>query len=104
MEDTISYWRNYYNWQDEEVRLNMMSQYISSIQVENFGESDVHFVHSLSSSANAIPLFFLNDWPGSSQEVIKVLPKLNAAGFYVVAPFLPVGFSTCPYEAGFKHR
>lgn len=105
MEDTVSYWRNHHNWRDEEVRLNIMPQYITSIEVDDFGEIDVHFVHSLSSSNNAIPLLSLHDWPGSFQEVIKVLSKLNAAGFHVVAPSLPkFGFSSCPNEAGFKHK
>ena len=41
----------------------------------------------------------------SFQEVSKALPKLNAAGFHVIAPSLPgFGFSSCPNKPGFKHR
>lgn len=105
MEDTIGHWRDHYNWREEEARLNQMPQYITSIEVEDFGVVNVHFVHSLSSSTNAIPLLFLHGWPGSFQEVSKALPKLNAAGFHVVAPSLPgFGFSSCPDKAGFTSR
>lgn len=105
MVETISYWRNHYNWRDEEARLNEMPQYMTSIEVDGFEEIDVHFVHSLSSSVNAIPLLFLHGWPGSFQEVRRALPGLNAAGFHVIAPSLPgFGFSTCPNKLGFKIR
>lgn len=105
MADTISYWRTHYNWRDEEARLNEMPQYITSIEAEGFGGIDVHFVHSLSPSANAIPLLFLHGWPGSFQEVSRALPRLNAAGFHVIAPSLPgFGFSSCPNKPGFKIR
>ena len=101
----MSYWREHYNWRSEETRLNKMPQYMASVRVDHFGDIDLHFVHSLSSSHNAIPLLFLHGWPGSFQEVSKVLPKLNAAGFHVVAPSLPgFGFSSCPSKAGFKNR
>lgn len=105
VEDTMSYWRDHYNWRSEETRLNKMPQYMTSIEVDHFGEVDLHFVHSLSSSHRATPLLFLHGWPGSFQEVSKALPKLNAAGFHVVAPSLPgFGFSSCPNKAGFKNR
>lgn len=105
MEDTIVYWRHHYKWQDEETRLNEMPQYTTSIEIEGFGEFNRHFVHSLSPTANAVPLLFLFGWPGSFQEVRKALPKLNAAGFHVIAPSLPgLGFSSYPYKPGFKSR
>ena len=105
MENTITYWHDIYSWRDEEARLNRMPQWITSIEVEDFGEIDVHFVHSLSSSPNAVPLLFLHGWPGSFQEITKALAKLNAAGFHVIAPSLPgFGFSSCPIKAGFKHK
>ena len=105
MEDTIKYWRKSYHWRDEETRLNAMPQYTTSIEVDDFEEINVHFLHSPSSSHNAIPLLFLHGWPGSFQEVSKALPKLNDAGFHVVAPSLPgFGFSSCPKKAGFTTR
>ena len=105
MEDTISYWQDHYSWRNEEKRLNRMPQYITSIEVDGFETINLHFVHSPSSSSNAIPLLFVHGWPGSFQEVSKALPKLNAAGFHVVAPSLPgFGWSSCPNTAGFKNR
>lgn len=105
VKDTLSYWRDQYSWRKEETRLNKMPQYMTSIEIGLYGETDLHFVHSLSSSHSAIPLLFLHGWPGSFQEVSKALPKLNAAGFHVVAPSLPgFGFSSCPNKAGFKIR
>ena len=103
IENTMSYWRDHYSWRSEETRLNKMPQYITSIETDDFGQVDLHFVHSLSSSISAIPLLFLHGWPGSFQEVSKALPNLNAAGFHVVAPSLPgFGFSSCPNKAGFS--
>ena len=105
MENTMSYWRDHYSWRSEETRLNKMPQYSTSIETDGFGQVDLHFVHSLSSSSNAIPLLFLHGWPGSFQEVSKALPNLNAAGFHVPAPSLPgFGFSSCPDKAGFTIR
>ncbi|CAF9927205.1 hypothetical protein IMSHALPRED_007157 [Imshaugia aleurites] len=105
IEEAIVYWRDHYRWRDEEARLNSMPQWVTSINVEGFEELNVHFVHSPSSSTNAIPLLFLHGWPGSFQEIVKTLPELNAAGFHVVAPSLPgFGFSSCPKKAGFKHE
>ena len=105
MEVTINYWRDQYRWRDEEARLNRMPQYMTSIEVDGFERLDIHFIHSLSSSPNAIPLLFLHGWPGSFLEVSKALPKLNAAGFHVITPSLPgFGFSSCPAKAGFKIR
>ena len=105
MERTISHWRDHYKWREEEDRLNQMPQYITPIEVENFEVVQMHFVHSLSPSINAIPLLFLHGWPGSFQEVRKALPRLNVAGFHVIAPSLPgFGFSSCPNKPGFKIR
>ena len=105
MRDTIHHWRHVYDWRKEEARLNEMPQYKASINVDSFGLIDVHFVHSPSFSPNAIPLLFLHGWPGSFAEVHKILPKLNAAGFHVVAPSLPgFGFTSCPKKAGFTGK
>ena len=105
IKDTIDFWRDHYNWRDEEIRLNRMPQYMTSIDVDDFEEIEIHFVHSLASPTKQTPLLFLHGWPGSFQEVSKALPRLNAAGFNVVAPSLPgFGFSSCPTKSGFKIR
>ena len=104
MEDTIKFWQSDYDWREEEVRLNAIPQFKTSIEVESFGLISVHFLHSPSSTPAAVPLLFLHGWPGSFAEIRKALPALNEAGFHVVAPSLPgFGFTSCPDKAGFKH-
>lgn len=104
MRDTIEFWRTTYDWRVEEARLNKMPQFMTQIDVEGFDALDIHFVHSKSSDAKGIPLLFVHGWPGSFAEVEKILPKLNEAGFHVVAPSLPgYGMSSYTDKKGFKH-
>lgn len=104
MRDTVDFWRSKYDWRSEEARLNKMPQFMTEIDVEGFGTLDIHFVHAKSSEANAVPLLFVHGWPGSFAEVEKILPRLNKAGFHVVAPSLPgYGFSSYTDKEGFKH-
>ena len=80
-----------------------LPQFRTPIDVDGFGTLDIHFVHSKSSNANAIPLLFLHGWPGSFVEAYKILNPLNEAGFDVVAPSLPgYGFSSYTNKPGFK--
>ena len=104
MRDTIDFWRTKYDWRSEETRLNKLPQFMTQIDVDEFGSLDVHFVHPKSIEAGAVPLLFVHGWPGSFAEVEKILPKLNQAGFHVVAPSWPgYGFSSYPGKKGFKH-
>ena len=108
-------WRNGYDWRVHERELNALPMFTRSIEVEEFGELRVHYVHQRSSVKGAIPLLFVHGckypvhpsilssfivhWarstgPGSFLEVTKVLPLLTAASpdhpsFHVVAPSLP---------------
>ena len=105
MIEIVGFWREKYNWREEEARINKLPQFKTSIEVDGFGTLNIHFVHSKSSETNAIPLLFLHGWPGSFLEVEKILPELNKAGFDVVAPSLPgFGFSSYTDKAGFKHE
>ncbi|KAI9745922.1 MAG: hypothetical protein M1818_000603 [Claussenomyces sp. TS43310] len=102
--ELVEFWRKSYDWRKEEARLNEMPQFRTPIEVDGFGTLDIHFVHSTSSKANAVPLLFLHGWPGSFAEIEKGLAELNKAGFHVVAPSLPgYGFSSYTDKAGFKH-
>lgn len=84
--------------------LNKLPQYKCKVKAGS-GTLDMHFLHCTSSSPSAIPLLFVHGWPGSFLEVAKILPRLNDAGFHVVAPSLPgYGFSACPEEAGFDNE
>ena len=104
MHDMLEFWRTKYDWTSEEARLNKMPQFMTPIEVDGFGTLNIHFVHSKSPNANAVPLLFVHGWPGSFAEVEKILPKLNEAGYHVVAPSLPgFGFSSYTDKKSFKH-
>lgn len=103
--ELVDFWRTSYDWREQEARLNELPQYTCTVEVENFGDLEMHFVHQTSSVSDAIPLLFVHGWPGSFAEVTKMLPILNEAGFHVVAPSLPgYGFSSCPDKAGFTNE
>ncbi|KAI9449658.1 alpha/beta-hydrolase [Russula earlei] len=93
----VERWRNGYDWRAHERELNALPMFTRSVEVEGFGELNVHYVHQRSSVNGAIPLLFVHGWPGNFLEVTKVLPLLTAASsdhpsFHVVAPSLP-GFA-----------
>ena len=103
--ELVQYWRKSYDWREEEAKLNELPQYQCQVEVKGFGSLEMHFLHSPSLLASAIPLLFVHGWPGSFMEVTKVLPRLQQAGFHVVAPSLPgYGFSACPDKAGFDNE
>ncbi|KAL8834903.1 MAG: hypothetical protein Q9170_003545 [Blastenia crenularia] len=105
IEEVLQFWRESYDWRKEEAALNALPQYATSVTVDGFNELEMHFVHSLSTSIDPVPLLFIHGWPGSFAEVTKIMPLLNNAGFHVVAPSLPgYGFSQCPDEPGFTNE
>lgn len=89
-----------FDWRAFEARFNMLPQSIARIDGET-----LHFIHAPSADANAKPLLLLHGWPSSVVQFMDVIPKLNAAGFHVVAPSLPgFGFSSQPQVAGMSVR
>ena len=101
----LDFWRSSYSWRDEEANLNNLPQYMTDVDVSGFGHIEMHFVHSKSTAADAVPLLFIHGWPGSFAEVTKILSILNKAGFHVVAPSLPgYGYSQCPDKPGFTNE
>lgn len=102
MRDIINFWRTKYDWRLEETKLNSLPQFTTLVDVKDFGQLTMHFVHSKSSKPNTIPMLFIHGWPGSFAEVQKILPNMNEAAFDVVAPSLPgFGFSSYPDKPGF---
>ncbi|CAI6331167.1 unnamed protein product [Periconia digitata] len=92
----IQHWKNSFDWRASEATLNEFPQYTTRINIDSFGQQELHFVHQPSQVKNAIPLLFLHGWPGSFIEVTRILPQLVQGGddfpaFHVVAPSL-VGF------------
>ncbi|KAF4636393.1 hypothetical protein G7Y89_g1704 [Cudoniella acicularis] len=104
----VSYWKNGFDWRTQEKMLNeKLPQFMTTVEVEGFGELEIHFVHQKSEERESIPLLFCHGWPGSFLEVIKILPLLtrkdgDGPSFHVVAPSLPnFGFSEGPKKPGF---
>ena len=54
------YWLERFDWREQEAKLNDLPQYQTSIEVDNFGPFDIHFVHQESQVLNAIPLIFVH--------------------------------------------
>ncbi|VUC26533.1 unnamed protein product [Clonostachys rosea] len=104
------YWKDTFNWRQAEAELNEMPQFKAPISLDGFDPIDLHFVHAKSPNPNAIPLLFCHGWPGSFDEVSKILPLLLDGGkewpsFHVVAPSMPnYGFSSGVRQKGFGVR
>jgi microsomal epoxide hydrolase len=102
----ITYWREKFDWREQERRLNQLPQFTTTID-----GLDIHFVHQRSKNPNALPLVITHGWPGSFVEFTKIIGPLTdpaAHGgraedaFHVVAISLPgFGFSGKPRERGF---
>lgn len=104
----VEYWTNEYDWHKAEAHLNTFAQYTTDISIDNFDTYNVHFIHEQSEASNAIPLLFVHGWPGSFEEVTKILPLLvqgseSDPAFHVVAPSLiDFGFSDAAGKKGFN--
>ncbi|WP_254538243.1 epoxide hydrolase family protein [Halomarina litorea] len=103
------YWRESYDWDAFERRLNRFDQYVTTIDGQR-----VHCYHVRSPEPDATPLLLSHGWPGSIVEFLDVLGPLSdpaAHGgdpddaFHVVAPSLPgYGFSGPTTGAGWDAR
>ncbi|MGH2614067.1 MAG: epoxide hydrolase family protein [Thermomicrobiales bacterium] len=102
------YWRDGFDWRQQETRLNEFPQFTTEIDGQT-----IHFLHVPSPEPNAMPLLLIHGWPGSFiefQEMIGPLTDPAAHGgdpadaFHVVVPSIPGhGFSTPLSEAGWTH-
>jgi hypothetical protein len=55
-----SYWENGFDWRKAEAKLNELPNYRGKVDVEDFGQVDVHYVHQESEIDGAIPLLFVH--------------------------------------------
>jgi pimeloyl-ACP methyl ester carboxylesterase len=104
--DLITYWREEFDWREQERRLNAFDHYKTRID-----DLDIHFIHQRSPDADALPIIITHGWPGSIAEFTKIIGPLtdpvahggNAAdAFHVVAASMPgYGFSDKPRRPGF---
>ncbi|KAF7865830.1 hypothetical protein EAF04_005995 [Stromatinia cepivora] len=97
-----------WDWRVAEENLNRTledAQFVTGVDVDGFGELDVHFVWQRSEVKEAVPLLFVHGWPGSFMEVLHLLPLLQQPGgpaFHIIAPSLPnFGFSEGVKKRGF---
>ncbi|KAI9368063.1 Alpha/Beta hydrolase protein [Aspergillus egyptiacus] len=103
-----AYWRDGFNWREQEKRLNeQLNHFTMPVSVEGFEDLQVHYLHHTSKTPGAIPLLFLHGWPGNFIEATKLIPLLTTGddgkpAFDVVAPSLPnFGFSSVVKKRGF---
>lgn len=74
----------------------------------DYGPQILHFAHHPSSSSSAIPLLFVQGWPGSFLEARKIIHPLTTPSspetqaFHVIAPSIPgFGPGDAPEKSGF---
>jgi len=59
MKRLTEYWANGFDWRAQEAALNeKLPQFTTKVDVEGFGELEVHFVHKRSVREGSIPLLF----------------------------------------------
>ena len=100
----VQYWKTY-DWRKVEARLNALPQFVTEID-----GLDIHFIHVVRNTANALPMIVTHGWPGSIIEQLKIIGPLTdptayggkaADAFDVVIPSLPgYGFSGKPAATG----
>jgi len=105
LKDLVAYWRDRFDWREQERRLNRLEQFTTTIDGLN-----VHFIHRRGKAPNALPLVITHGWPGSFVEFTKIIGPLTdpaAHGgrpedaFDVVLPSIPgFAFSDKPREPG----
>ena len=109
VKELVRYWRNKYDWRDQEKKLNELPQFTTEID-----GLTIHFVHVRSKEKNALPLVLVHGWPGSFYEFHKIIgPLIDPVkhggkaedAFHVVFPSLPgFGFSGKPKERGWSSQ
>lgn len=107
MQEVLSYWREEFDWKEQERRLNQFDHF--KTQIDGL---EMHFIHQRSENPNSIPLMLVHGWPGSISEFTNILGPLTdpvayggdiSDSFHLVAPSLPgFGFSGIPSETGYS--
>ena len=93
LQELAAYWRDGYDWREQEARLNEFPQFTTTIDGAN-----VHSLHVRSPEPEALPLVLTHGWPGSFVEFLSVIgpladPRAHGAdpadAFHLVIPSLP---------------
>lgn len=105
LKSLVSYWRDHYDWREQEAELNRFSQFCCNID-----GIDVHFIHERGKGPNPMPIILTHGWPDSYLRYQKIIPLLTDPAshggdpedaFDVIVPSLPgFGFSGRPTKSG----
>lgn len=60
VERLTAYWKDGFDWRAQEKKLNEIPQFTTIVEVPDFGELDIHFIHQKSKVENAVPLLFIH--------------------------------------------
>lgn len=60
VKELAEYWLHDFDWKQQQARLNELPQFKTLLEVDGFGEVDLHFVHQESNVKGAIPLLFVH--------------------------------------------
>ena len=109
LKELVTYWRDRFDWRQQERRLNQFEQFTTNIDGLN-----IHFIHRRSKERNALPLLITHGWPGSFVEFAKIIGPLTDPvqyggraedAFDVVVPSVPgYGFSDRPRRSGYNAK
>jgi len=56
------HWKIKFDWKKTEEELNNLPNYTTTVDVGEFRDVDVHFLHQPSTDKNAVPLIFVHGW------------------------------------------
>lgn len=98
LEGLVAYWRDEFDWREQERRLNGFPKFVTTIDGQ-----PIHFLHVRSSEPDALPLIVTHGYPVSIAEFVDLIGPLSnprahggepADAFHLVVPSLPgFGFS-----------
>lgn len=52
------YWKNGFDWRAQEAELNKLPQFTTRVNVDGFGDLDIHLIHKRGNREDSIPLLF----------------------------------------------
>ncbi|GAB1818018.1 epoxide hydrolase family protein [Herbidospora sp. RD11066] len=97
LDELADYWRDGFDWREQEAKLNAYDQFTTVVDGQTF-----HIVHVRSANPEATPLMLNHGWPGSFVEYQRLIPLLTD-DFHVVIPSPPgFGFSTPLSSTGWE--
>src|SRR5919202_3369694 len=93
LEQLAGYWRDGFDWREQERQLNAIPQFTITIEGQR-----IHFLHVRSPEPDALPLILTHGWPGSIVEFLDIIGPLTdprahggdpSDAFHLVIPSIP---------------